>query len=658
MSKRIAAASSRHQTLRRACSPCIETLENRQLLSLVIDLRVPGGGKTATVNSVGQHVSLQIWATVTGSNASGSDEGMQTAIGSLLSTNVGGGAANGSLSASPASPFNSFGSQSGVQHDLDGDGDLDVGSNDPEAGDDYFAARSGGVTTTGGTVSGASKSFMIGTADFVVTSLKTGGTTNLNFRIRPGITALWREDGVASLKNPTTGSMSVGAPVVLSRGGTPTGNTIFGQVFNDTNKNGTHEAAEPGLGGATVYLDADNDGVKDTGEKSTTSDSGGNYSFGSLAAGTYHVREIAPTGFKLVGTSVFNTTFSSANGGSFSANFVNQSTSTGGNNASISGILFNDGNKNGVFDAGESLLATKKMYIDANSNGKFDTGETSALTNASGAYSFTGLAAGTYRVGRADTPVGYSFSTPAGGIAVVTLSAGQAATGKNFGVFQGTTGGTGSISGTVWSDTDKDGVIDAGETLLSGKKMFIDANKNGKLDTGEKTAITNASGVYSFTGLAAGTYEIRRGDTPTGFGFSTPASGFYDVVLAGGQNVTGKNFGAVPISGGGGTGSISGTVFSDTDKDGVLDATEARLASKKIYIDKNKNGIFDAGDVSVLSNASGVYTFTGLAAGTYRIRRADLPSGFKLSVPSAGFYDITISAGQVVTGKNIGAVPV
>jgi len=48
----------------------------------------------------------------------------------------------------------------------------------------------------------------------------------------------------------------------------------------------------------------------------------------------------------------------------------------------------------------------------------------------------------------------------------------------------------------------------------------------------------------------------------------------------------------------------------------------------------------------------------GLAAGTYRIRRADIPSGFKLSVPSSGFYDITLSAGQSVTGKNIGAVPV
>ena len=46
--------------------PLIETLENRQLLSLTIDLRLPGGGKTANVGTVGQVVNVEIWATVKG----------------------------------------------------------------------------------------------------------------------------------------------------------------------------------------------------------------------------------------------------------------------------------------------------------------------------------------------------------------------------------------------------------------------------------------------------------------------------------------------------------------------------------------------------------------------------------------------------------------
>jgi hypothetical protein len=335
----------------------------------------------------------------------------------------------------------------------------------------------------------------------------------------------------------------------------------------------------------------------------------------------------------------------------------------GDGGGSIAGMLFNDGNKNGLFDAGESLLAGKKMYIDSNSNGKFDSGEAGATTNASGGYSFSGLAAGTYRIGRADTPAGYSFSTPAGGIWTVTLVVNQAATGKNFGVFQGTGGGGGnsaSISGTLFNDGNKNGVFNAGESLLAGKKIYIDANSNGKFDVGEKTTLTNAGGVYSFTGLAAGTYRVGRADTPAGYSFSTPVGGIWVVPLASAQAATGKNFGVFqgPGGGGGNTGSISGTVFSDADKDGVLDAAETRLAGKKIYLDKNRNGVLDAGDISLLANAAGLYTFTGLAAGTYRIRRADLPPGYKLSVPSTGFYEITISAGQAVTGKNIGAVPV
>src|SRR5207248_11388627 len=138
----------------------------------------------------------------------GGDEGLQEVTGSLLSTNVNGGAALGTLSATAAGPFDGTGSQGGAHRDLDGDTDSDVGTNDPAETDALFAVRSGGVTTTGGTVSGATKSFLIGTATFKVTSLKTGGTTNLVFR--PGqysLAAIWREDGSNALKAPINGGV-------------------------------------------------------------------------------------------------------------------------------------------------------------------------------------------------------------------------------------------------------------------------------------------------------------------------------------------------------------------------------------------------------------------------------------------------------------------
>ena len=218
-------------------------------------------------------------------------------------------------------------------------------------------------------------------------------------------------------------------------------------------------------------------------------------------------------------------------------------------------------------------------------------------------------------------------------------------------------GGGATISGTVFSDTDRDGVLDSGEPRLSGKKMFIDADKDGNLDAGERTATTNSSGVYSFGLLTPGTYRIRRADLPVGYKFSVPAAGYHDVTVSGDQKVEGKNFGAIPIEQPVG-GSISGVVYSDTDKDGVLDSGETRLGAKKMFIDADKDGVLDAGEKTATTNASGEYVFTGLAAGSYRIRRADLPQGYTYSAPASGFYDVTLSTGQKVTGRNFGAIPV
>jgi hypothetical protein len=170
--------------------------------------------------------------------------------------------------------------------------------------------------------------------------------------------------------------------------------------------------------------------------------------------------------------------------------------------------------------------------------------------------------------------------------------------------------------------------------------------------------LTNSSGVYSLTGLAAGTYRVRRADLPAGYTYSTPTGGYHTVTLASGQVASGRNFGAIPITTSVGTGSISGVVFGDNDKDGVLDSTDPRLASRRMYIDANKNGKFDTGEKNVLTNSSGVYTFTGLAAGTYRIRRADLPAGYKYSSPVLGYHDVLLGSNQSISNRNFGAIPV
>src|SRR5438105_8900017 len=162
----------------------VEPLEQRQLMSLVVDVRLPGGGKEASVDHVGQVVNMEVWATVTGNDTTVTNDGLQIVVGSLLSTNITGGSASGTLKATLLSPFNASGSTPGQQVDLDGDGDLDIGTHVVTQGGNFLFARSASMTTTGGTAVSKGQSFKFATATFTVTSLLGGVETNLTYRPR------------------------------------------------------------------------------------------------------------------------------------------------------------------------------------------------------------------------------------------------------------------------------------------------------------------------------------------------------------------------------------------------------------------------------------------------------------------------------------------
>src|SRR3954452_2886480 len=74
---------------------------------------------------------------------------------------------------------------------------------------------------------------------------------------------------------------------------------------------------------------------------------------------------------------------------------------------SISGVVFNDLNQNGTFDAstGETPIAGQTVYVDLNGNGRFDSpAEPSQTTAADGSYRFDNLAAGAYAIGQVQGP--------------------------------------------------------------------------------------------------------------------------------------------------------------------------------------------------------------------------------------------------------------
>src|SRR5205814_2107522 len=166
--------------------------------------------------------------------------------------------------------------------------------------------------------------------------------------------------------------------------------------------------------------------------------------------------------------------------------------------------------------------------------------------NGAGAYTFSGLAAGTYSI-RSEQASGWTQTYPANaGANVVTVGSGQALSNVNFGVVQGTPAPQkGSISGTYFYDGNGNGVWDAGETTSPYWLVYIDSNNNGVQDSNETEVRANGAGVYTFSGLAAGTYHIRS-EQASGWTQTYPANASAQtVVLDSGVNASKVNFGVV-----------------------------------------------------------------------------------------------------------------
>src|SRR5205823_3063803 len=108
----------------------------------------------------------------------------------------------------------------------------------------------------------------------------------------------------------------------------------------------------------------------------------------------------------------------------------------------------------------------------------------------------------------------------------------------------------------------------------------VDTDNNGRLNTGEPSAVTDSRGVYKLTPLGPGPSTVRA-VLPAGYvaPLVLPRGDSYTVTLAAGEGVAGKDFGEIPPA------KIAGVVFDDFDNDGLKGAGEPGHAGVTVFLD-------------------------------------------------------------------------
>jgi len=319
--------------------------------------------------------------------------------------------------------------------------------------------------------------------------------------------------------------------------------------------------------------------------------------------------------------------------------------------AGISGTVFQDDNGDGSQDDGEIGLGDVEVYADLGNVGYFVNGDPTATTNGNGVYTFQGLASGNYII-RQMLPSGYKQTFPGNGLGFhVTLDVERYNPPLNFGD-QSTQGAQSYIEGNVFDDSNGNGIEDGGETGIAGVQVYADLGNVGYYVTGDPTFTTIAGGYYMLSNLNAGNYIIRQ-VLPSGYTQTAPSGGLgIHLHLPANYTLTGENFGDKPIATP--TATITGTVFNDANGDGIQDDGETGIADIEVYLDLGNVGYFVNGDPTTMTDGSGDYTLSALAAGNYIVRQVP-PKGYVQTSPSNGYgHHVTVSAGQTLSAENFG----
>ncbi|WP_036227629.1 beta strand repeat-containing protein, partial [Mesoflavibacter zeaxanthinifaciens] len=392
--------------------------------------------------------------------------------------------------------------------------------------------------------------------------------------------------------DPETVTVVDGTNATTDDGYAPALGDLSGTVFEDTNGNGVQDAGEAGIAGVDVVV-TDVDGNPTT----VTTDANGDWTATDIPVGDATV-DVDETTLPADITDTLTTTGSDPETVTV-VEGTNTTTDDGYAPAlgDLSGTVFEDTNGNGVQDAGEAGIAGVDVVVT-----DVDGNPTTVTTDANGDWTLNDVALGdaTVDVDETTLPADITDTLTTTGSDPETVTVVE---GTNTTTDDGYAPALGDLSGTVFEDTNGNGVQDAGEAGIAGVEVIIT-----DVDNNPTTVTTDANGDWTATDIPVGdaTVDVDETTLPADITdtLTTTGSDPETVTVVEGTNAT-TDDGYAPA-----VGDVSGTVFEDTNGNGVQDAGEAGIAGVTVTITDVDNN-----PTTVTTDANGDWTATDIPVG-------------------------------------------
>ena len=439
----------------------------------------------------------------------------------------------------------------------------------------------------------------------------------------------------------TNNDVPVEAPMECS----PLPASIGDFVWEDNNANGVQDPGEMPLSNVLVTLDG-TDIFGNVVNDSESTDVNGNYLFDNLVPGDYKLTFTTPTGYEptandqggndaqdsdanpaMGGMTVFETLTEGENNLTYDAGYYQP--------AELGNYTWIDADVDGQQDVGEQPLSGVVVVLDG-TTGSGEPVNLSAITDEFGLYLFENLTPGTYKV---------TFESPTSEYSSTLANIGDDATDSDADPAMG--GMTGNYT---LESGDSDLSVDAGYWAPASIGNFVweDLNANGQQDIGEPGIMnvqvvltgtdifgnmvtditsTDVDGEYLFDDLVPGDYKLTftapMGYTTTDVDFGGDDTNDSDAdplmggmtateTLTSGEDNTDYDAGYyLPAE-------LGNYTWIDENANGTQDPGESPIGNIEVTL-TGTTGSGDAVNLMQTTGADGLYLFTNLEPGTYKV---------------------------------------